>query len=233
MNRIVIVAALLACAACTQTSTSSSSASASAATLQPPAAATSGTPAVASPAAPADASGAEAFLREALRAYASPATAPGAEPSPPPANESTAQFAEREARENAQLYTPELVDLMRRDRLSTNEGEVGVLDWVPLCECQDDAGLRLQRIETAPGPDGQVLATATFSTEDPNNPRHIILYTLQRIAEGWRISDVEDRSPGAIAGGVLAHLREGVPEQERAFRAAPQVRPARAGRAGR
>lgn len=193
------------------------------ATQSPPGSATSGTPAVASPAAPADASGAEAFLREALHAYATPAPAAQAESNAaaPPANETTAQFADREARDNAQLYTPELVELMRRDRLSTNEGEVGVLDWVPLCECQDDAGLRLQTITTAPGPDRQVLATATFSTESRENPRHIILYTLQHTPTGWRIADTENRTPGAVGGGgTLALLRRGVPEQERAFQAA-------------
>lgn len=188
----------------------------------PAAAAASGTPAVASAAAPASEEGAEAFLRRAvLSDFLQPRAEPTAEElnaraPTEPADETRQQYADREARENAQLFTPELVDLMRRDRLSTAEGDVGVLDFNPVCMCQDDAGMVLRTLTVAPPrPDGRVQATAVFNTADGAGKTH--LYLLERTAAGWRIADVVDRRPAGDGGDVvlLAHLRRYVPEQER------------------
>ena len=230
MSRLALAAVLLAgVAACSQTNTSTSS-SAVAPAAPPPASATSGTPAVASPAAPADASGAEAFLRQVLHRYVNPAPPPtqaelNAAAPTQASNETTAQFAEREARENAQTFTPEIVDLMRRDRLSTPEGDVGVMDFDPLCMCQDDSGIRLRTITTAPGENGRVVATAIFSTESPQEPRLTHVYTLERTPAGWRIANIVDQQVAdGISVNVLDLLRNGVAEQERAQRAAPTRR---------
>lgn len=172
----------------------------------------------------ADTAAAEAFLREQLASYS-------ATPPPPPsaaeadavaARERTmtlAQFIEQEVAQNRAIYTPALVDLMRRDRLSTEEGSVGVLDFQPFCGCNDDSGLVLSGVTTAARPDGAVEAVATINTAPGGGPPFTRRFILHNTAAGWRIADVF--SSDATDPGLLATMTRGVAEQERAMQARP------------
>ena len=45
-------------------------------------------------------------------------------------------------KDDESVYVPELSALLNKDqRISNRTGDVGVIDWVILCSCQDDGGL--------------------------------------------------------------------------------------------
>lgn len=197
-------AAVLSLTACGGGGGGSSAASASSASASatPPVAAAAG------PASAADATQAQAWLQAQLNeTYGAAAANTPAAAEPEAANESAAQFIEREARDNARVYTPEMVALMRRDRLSTPEGMVGVLDYQPFCGCNDDSLIRVSGVTATPRPDGRVDAVAQMTSGSERLTRNFV---LERTAAGWRIADVN---------GLLADLQRGVPEQEAAMRA--------------
>lgn len=179
----------------------------------------------AAPAAAPDTAGAEAFIRELFAPYA--ATTPSvADTTPRTAAEQTAHIAAGEAR----TYAPELADLMRRDRASTPEGELGTLDYDPICGCQDNGRITVDRVALTPAPEGRVWAAATFTDHEVGNPEtgqpsvtSTRRFLLERTPAGWRVADV--RSDDESDAGLLAMMREGVAGQEAAGRG--DVRPAR------
>lgn len=162
------------------------------------------TPAAASPpptaAAPtsgpaaADAAGAEAFLREALAIYATPAAYAAHEARQAAEGERRAALSDAEipaetaredaaaAAEDARLYTPQLFALLQRARATE-----GGLNAVPLCMCQDDAGMIVRTVTTAPQADGRVRADVSFG-QGPG----VLRYTLEQTSAGWRIANVVD-----------------------------------------
>lgn len=172
-----------------------------------------------------DAAGAEAFVRGLFAGYAQPveeATAPPESFGPAP---SPADMAAGEAR----TYAPELADLMRRDRASTPEGEIGTLDYDPICGCQDNGRITVDRVVLTPAPDGRVWAATTFTDHEVGNPEtgqpsvtSTRRFLLERTPAGWRVADV--RSDAEDDAGLLAVMRSGVAEQEAATRGG---RPAR------
>ena len=38
-------------------------------------------------------------------------------------------------------FSPRLLSLIRKDQADAPEGETGLLDWDPICDCQDSQGL--------------------------------------------------------------------------------------------
>lgn len=159
---------------------------------------------------------AEAFLRALFATYApiEESTAPPETLGPPT---SEAEIAAGEAR----TYAPELVDLLRRDRASTPRGEIGVLDYDPICGCQDNGRITVDRVVFTPGPGGRLWAATTFTDHDVGNPETGELsvtstrrFLLERTPAGWRVADV--RSDAEDDPGLLSMMRDGVAEQERA-----------------
>jgi hypothetical protein len=43
-------------------------------------------------------------------------------------------------RQAGAVFSPRLLSLVRKDQAATPEGEVGALDWDPICDCQDSTG---------------------------------------------------------------------------------------------
>lgn len=176
-------------------------------------------PAAAAPAAGAptavETAGAEAFLRTQLAMYDGRDGASTGAAGPPQTEAeraqeaalTVAQYADREAAQNAAIYTPALVELMRRDRLTTPTGQIGVLDFQPMCGCNDDSGLRLTGIASTARPDGKVDAVATIATYGGAST-FTRRFVLERTPAGWRVADIFSNEPGDT--GFLAFMTNGL-----------------------
>ncbi|HUO12618.1 MAG TPA: hypothetical protein VMU37_07670 [Caulobacteraceae bacterium] len=94
---------------------------------------------------------------------ASPALA---SPTPDPTGESPRAFVTRlygryahgqpdyAGKDAPSVFTSRVIRLIDRDRARTPPGDVGALDGDPICDCQDDSGLKLVRLDVrASGPE--------------------------------------------------------------------------------
>jgi hypothetical protein len=132
-----------------------------------------------------DTAGAEAFLRQALAMYTSPAAYAAAE-------RDEAALAERGTPAQVQrLFTPRLADML--NRAYATEGGLGA---DPICMCQDDTGMVIRSIQSAPQADDRVQSTVAFGGTG------VLIYTLEQTPAGWRIADVVDRGRAGNEGDV-------------------------------
>jgi hypothetical protein len=88
--------------------------------------------------------------------------------------------------------TPDLARLQHAVEART-QGEVPeYLDADPLCACQDDAGLRVLSVRTAPARGGLVQASVHFNYSlAPREPAQTVRLTLARSGRSWRIQDID------------------------------------------
>jgi hypothetical protein len=71
------------------------------------------------------------------------------------------------------------------ERDTAAEG-VGVLDYDPLCQCQDQDGLRMRLVSLR-----QNGAKAIATVENrAGNERSVVVLHLLKTADGWRLADV-------------------------------------------
>lgn len=104
---------------------------------------------------------------------------------------------------DAKLYTPELTALIAKDeRRSRALNEVGVIDWVILCGCQDDSGMTTTITIV-----GETASKATAKVALAFNDKYARTLTLSlvKLKQGWRIADVSD---GQNMLSVLALLQK-------------------------
>ncbi|MDE1162969.1 MAG: DUF3828 domain-containing protein [Acidobacteriaceae bacterium] len=86
------------------------------------------------------------------------------------------------------VYTPALIHLFHDDQRRAGKGNIGKLDFDPLCSCQDAGGLKY-----ALGPismSGFTTSKVTVHLSDSNFSSNITLF-LRRTPKGWRIDDVQ------------------------------------------
>jgi hypothetical protein len=89
------------------------------------------------------------------------------------------------------IFSPSLLQLIRRDRAGTPRGDAPALDGDPICDCQDFEGLRLSSLTVTAVDATHATASVTFQVfaDDPKSVRTLrlnLLYTPQ----GWRIDDI-------------------------------------------
>lgn len=104
-------------------------------------------------------------------------------------------------------FTLELRQWMDRDaRYSASKGEVGALDGIPFCDCQDfDPNYRFetQIVRTATGASARVrLRNGQWSQ---------VTVDLVPSHRGWLVSDVHTKTMPSL----LAYLRQEVPREEK------------------
>jgi len=85
-----------------------------------------------------------------------------------------------------ELYSRELASLIERDRASAG-GEVGRLDFDPICNCQDFDALTQLQVEVAREGDGAASARVTFRN---GSDAQALVYSLKSESGRWRISDI-------------------------------------------
>ncbi len=109
-------------------------------------------------------------------------------------------------------YAPKLGQLIARDHAySRASGDVGAIDWDPLCGCQDFAGnFGLVRITAAPRGMMGAKVWVTLRNGGLQN------FALDMVLAGgvWRVADVHE----ADVPSLLALLRREVPREEAGLR---------------
>ena len=107
---------------------------------------------------------------------------------------------------DARLWTPEMAQLFTRDAAAARRGGgVNLIDYVVLCSCQDDTGLRAtSSVVSANEGAAAVRVTLTFEGAETST----ILLRLQKLAVGWRIADVV--TTGRFGGSLRQRLHEGL-----------------------
>ena len=105
----------------------------------------------------------------------------------------------------AQIFDPAMVGLLEEDRKLTAPGEVGAIDWDPLCQCQDDDGMRVEigRVEIS----GPATANVHVELPFPSNPTAVEL-ALTRVAGEWRIHDVSSKDTPSLRDLLMQANRE-------------------------
>ena len=94
----------------------------------------------------------------------------------------------------SQIFARPLLELIRRDQKNAG-GEVGALDYDPICGCQDfDLRDLVVNVEPARGR-GRAFANVAFT--NAGEPQTMKLFLLKERA-GWRIEDIEDPAKGSL-----------------------------------
>ena len=89
-------------------------------------------------------------------------------------------------------FSPSLLDLIRKEERRTKPGDVGVLDFDPICSCQDSDGLSLAWLDVKPGATGTAVAVATLHYPDSSEDIRVEL-SLKWFREGWRIDEISTK----------------------------------------
>jgi hypothetical protein len=88
-----------------------------------------------------------------------------------------------------QIATPSLAALAKQDKdLVEHTRNPSLLDFDPVCVCQDPEGLRVIGVEVKPNRDGSALAIATIHFSDS---RSYIRLLLKPVHGEWRIDDIQ------------------------------------------
>jgi hypothetical protein len=82
-----------------------------------------------------------------------------------------------------------MLRLLKRDEaaIESEGGGVGVIDADPVCDCQDDTGLRLTELRVTQSDATHALAKVELGYSEGGH----ILLKLVREPRGWRIDDVK------------------------------------------
>ncbi|MDB5484012.1 MAG: hypothetical protein JWO83_5065 [Caulobacteraceae bacterium] len=94
-------------------------------------------------------------------------------------------------------FAPRLLALIRHDEAAASPGDVGVLDGDPICDCQDDAGLKAERIEIENVATGRALATVTLRF--PAEATKVRLDLVSRRGR-WRVADIRTKDVPSLVG---------------------------------
>jgi hypothetical protein len=94
----------------------------------------------------------------------------------------------------ASIFAPPLLALIRRDEALAH-GEVGSLDYDPICSCQDYGRLKSLTITAAAPVNDSVKATVSFRSF---NDTVTVNYDLARIGGSWRIADIATKETPSL-----------------------------------
>ncbi|QYE33865.1 YbjP/YqhG family protein [Polymorphobacter sp. PAMC 29334] len=91
------------------------------------------------------------------------------------------------------VFSPSLLALVRAARAPN--GEVGKLDFDPICACQDADGLRLLSVTTKHvfGKNANVVSKFRISATE-----RVVDLTLIKTTAGWRVDDVSSAGVGSL-----------------------------------
>ena len=108
-------------------------------------------------------------------------------------------------KDDESVYVPELAALLNKDqRISNRTGDVGVIDWVILCSCQDDGGLGYK--VTVPAATATT-ATAKVALSFAGKYDRTLTLKLVKLRQGWRIADVADADMPSLLAMLRKELR--------------------------
>jgi hypothetical protein len=101
-------------------------------------------------------------------------------------------------------FTPKLAKALDDDA-TIDPGEVGLLDYDPLCQCQDDSGMRTRvQAVSQRGATADARVSVYFGSSDQRDIR----VKLERTAKGWRIADVAAKDEPSLLADLVKSNRE-------------------------
>jgi hypothetical protein len=96
----------------------------------------------------------------------------------------------------AAIFSPPLLQLIRRDVNRTRPGYVGALDFDPLCSCQDAEGIRVIALDVQTTSPVSAMAVVTLHFPEPQEFR--VRLSLNWYPQGWRIDDVSTKDVASL-----------------------------------
>lgn len=97
------------------------------------------------------------------------------------------------------VFSTELIRLIRLDERNTPRGDVGKMDYDPICVCQDFDGLQLKEVRIAKDTEGTATAFVTLFFGPPADSSVVKLrLRLIWVPQGWRIDDIETKETPSL-----------------------------------
>jgi hypothetical protein len=103
------------------------------------------------------------------------------------------------------VFASHLLDLIRRDKARTPAGDVGTLDWDPICSCQDTDGMKVARVDITKG-SARSRAHAVVSLRFASEAETVKL-DLVASKGGWRIADIHTKDTPSLVALLEKSLR--------------------------
>lgn len=103
------------------------------------------------------------------------------------------QFLRKDA---PSVFSPSLLRLIRADQRNAPKGDVGKLDFDPICSCQDYDGLALKQLNVHLTEPHTAIASLTLNYPQPADiPVHLALVWTSK---GWRINDIHTKDTPSL-----------------------------------
>ena len=93
------------------------------------------------------------------------------------------------------VFTPALVAMLKHDEKITPKGEMGAIEADPICQCQDDSGMKLQSVAVTGTGDNTADAKVGLLFDKPLG---LTLKLLKVPGEGWRVDDAIGQDAGSM-----------------------------------
>jgi Protein of unknown function (DUF3828) len=85
------------------------------------------------------------------------------------------------------VFDPSLIALEHADARAASP-DVGVLDWDPICGCQDDVDIRNLKIDVSSAGSTRAKAAVSFDVQDGTHTA--LMFTLAIVSGHWRIYNI-------------------------------------------
>jgi hypothetical protein len=97
------------------------------------------------------------------------------------------------------VFSPSIVQLLRRDQRNTPKGDEGKLGADPICDCQDFQNLKITALLITKDTEPSAIATLTVEVfaNDPSSTKTIRLHLIWT-KQGWRIDDIETKKTPSL-----------------------------------
>jgi len=97
------------------------------------------------------------------------------------------------------VFDPAMVALLRENDRLTPRGDVGAIDWDPLCDCQDDSGMVASVGEIHPSGPGAAIAKVRLRfTQAKPVEESLLTFQLVAVQGQWRIRDVKEKATPSL-----------------------------------
>ena len=102
------------------------------------------------------------------------------------------------------VFAPSIIALFRENARLTPKGDVGAIDSDPICDCQDDGGLRshIGAVRLVAPDTATAQVVLTFTEASPPEERRLTL-TLVTVHGQWRIYDIRSQDTPSFRAYVV------------------------------
>ncbi len=113
-------------------------------------------------------------------------------------------YAQRQTAKDTALYDPSMLALLKEDKRLAH-GELGAVDFDPICQCQDDDGMTAQVGSVQVTPPGAATAAVTLRFAAPGEPRLVkhVEFNLVSVMGAWRVHDIRSKQMPSLRAFIL------------------------------